>query len=187
MQEKKLFFILLGCKPEGRHTEQHDVFISVGHSLADLIPDMETFWPASGKMHIDSWRAVTKVNEYTIKIIPRTASSSINPNKLFFLNLGGYKPGDPEEHHYKLLCVASDKSTAIAAAKKTSFFLHTGFEGANAHIDDKYGVDIDDIYEIEEILPEHIKSAYSIEISLAKNEMEEDPLHIGYLKLSSIK
>ncbi len=186
MLDKKLFFILLGCKPLGRHTEQHDVFISVGHSLSELIPDMEAFWPDSGKMHIDSWRSITKVNEYTINIVPRTASAAANQNKLFFLNLGGYKRGDQEEYHYKLLWVATDKSAAIAAAKKTSFFLHTGFEGANAHIDDKYGLDVDDVYEIEEMLPAHIKKEYAIEISPTKNDLEEDILHIGYLKLSAI-
>ncbi|MGN6440105.1 MAG: DUF1543 domain-containing protein [Agriterribacter sp.] len=32
--------LLLGCKPAGRHTEQHDVFFGIGASLKDLIPDI---------------------------------------------------------------------------------------------------------------------------------------------------
>jgi hypothetical protein len=39
-----LFTILLGCRPAGRNTEQHDVMFGVANSLQDLIPQMKTFW-----------------------------------------------------------------------------------------------------------------------------------------------
>ena len=38
--------------------------------------------------------------------------------KLFFLNLGGYKEGDFEEYHYKVVTVAKSKAEAIKKAKK---------------------------------------------------------------------
>lgn len=57
MAQLKLFMVLIGCKPEGRHTEQHDIFFGIGSELRDLIPDMLAFWPeANGKLHIDGWR-----------------------------------------------------------------------------------------------------------------------------------
>jgi len=180
-----LFLLILGCKPDGRNTEQHDTFFGVGDSLKDLLPQIETFWPDGGRIHIDSWRAITSVNGYTIKIIPAAEATANTAIKLFFLNLGGYKPGDPEEYHYKLLVVAKDKGEAVTQAKQTAFYLHTGFDGATSHIDDKYGIDVDDVYEIEDILPAVIKTQFAIAIEKT-GEVNEDDLHIGYVKLSSL-
>ena len=71
-------------------------------------------------------------------------------SKLFFLNLGGYKKGEFEEYHYKMLVACNNKGEAIKGAKQTVFYKHTGFAGAESHIDDKYGVDVDDVYQIED-------------------------------------
>ncbi len=133
----KLRFLLLGCKPNGRNTEQHDSFFGIGNSLKNLLPQIENFWPDAGKIHIDSWRTVTAVDGYSIKIVAKEEAPANTQNKLFFLNLGGYKPNDLEEYHYKLLAVAKDKGEAVAHAKQTAFYLHTGFSGATSHIDDK--------------------------------------------------
>ena len=38
--ENKLYMIMLGCRPEGRYTEQHDIFFGIGTSLKELIPNM---------------------------------------------------------------------------------------------------------------------------------------------------
>jgi hypothetical protein len=182
-----LYFLLLGCKPKGRHTEQHDIFFGIANSLKDLLPQIDNFWPDGGKIHIDSWRKVTNVDGFEIKIVEKESQSSPQKNKLFFLNLGGYKPNDLEEYHYKLLTVAIDKGEAVKKAKQTAFYLHTSFGAtATSHIDDKYGVDVDDIYEIEDILPSTIKEKYNLEILEANLTLLEDELHIGYTKLSSL-
>jgi hypothetical protein len=181
----KLFFLLLGCKPAGRHTEQHDVFFGIATSLNELLPQIKDFWPeANEKIHIDSWRELTAIDGYRVSVIPKRSSAS-SP-KLFFLNLGGYKPNDLEEYHYKLFSVASNKGEAVQRAKKTAFYLHTGFAGATSHIDDKYGVDVDDIYEIADVLPPPIKEQFTLLIEKADGELKEDELHIGYLKLSTL-
>ncbi len=181
----KLFMLILGCKPQGRNTEQHDTFFGIGNSLKDLLPQINTFWPDGGKIHIDSWREVTSADGFSIQVVPR--SVNVSDNKLFFLNLGGYKPNDLEEYHYKLLSVANTKTGAIQAAKQTAFYLHTGFKGAVSHIDDKYGVDVDDVYEIADILPGDIKTKYSLLIKKETGLLPEDELHIGYVKLSSLQ
>jgi len=183
--ENKLFYLILGCTPQGRNTEQHDAFFGIGESLKDLIPQMESFWPGAGKIHIDSWREVTAVNGYIIKIIAKEDSLPVNQEKLFFLNLGGYKPGDMEEYHYKLLTVSKDKSEAIKNARQTAFYLHTGFKGAESHIDDKYGIDVDDVHEIADILPSSIKKLFAIKVE-KEIHGKEDELHIGYVKLSNL-
>lgn len=178
--------ILLGCKPSARNTEQHDLFFGIGRSLNDVKNDILDFWKeANGKIHIDGWREVNFVDGYQIEVIDRKEVDSLRTEKLFFVNLGGYKKNEFEEFHYKMLTVAADKGIAIQKAKQTAFYKHTGFEGAVSHIDDKYGIDVDDIYEIEEILSSHLKEQYCIQISKTETG-KEDELYLGYLKLDKI-
>ncbi len=180
--------LLLGCKPKGRHTEQHDIFFGVGESLKDLVPDMLAFWPGSGTIHIDAWRTVTEVDGYMIKLMPKndlSLAKHADTPQLFFINLGGYKENEFEEYHYKMLVVGKDKGEAISKAKQSAFYQHTGFTGAVSHIDDKYGVDVDDLYEIEDILPPHIKEKFWLQI-IVSNKTEKDHWVLGYTKLSSL-
>ena len=182
----KLFMLLIGATPPGRHTEQHDVFFTIADSIKDVIPDVVAFWPeAKGKLHFDAWREVTIVNSFRIEV---TEGSREETNaRLFFINLGGYKKGEFEEFHYKMIVAATDKGHAVMQAKQTAFFRHTGFKGANAHIDDKYGVDVDDIYAIADILPASVKDRYNIVVSKSEEELPEDEIHLGYFKLDTVQ
>jgi len=181
--------MLLGCRPKGRNIEQHDVFFTIATSLLLTTNAIKEFWPESkGNIHIDAWREVTSVNGYSIKVIKvieDTSEKKSNLNSLFFINLGGYKPGEWEEFHYKMLIVANNKEEAISIAKQTAFFKHTGFKTAPAHIDDKYGIDTDDVHEINDILSTDLKKTFSIEITQAVTQ-EVDALHIGYLPIFRI-
>jgi hypothetical protein len=186
--EVKLFMVLIGCKPKGRHTEQHDIFFGIAPSMKELLPQIIAFWPeAEGDLHIDGWKEVNQVDGFKVTVVERnsipTQSSSTAP-QLFFINLGGYKENEFDEFHYKMLVASQDKAEAVKRAKSTAFYKHTKFAGANSHIDDKYGVDVDDLYQIEEILSPSILEKYVIELSKA-NEVEDDLLHLGYFKLAS--
>ncbi len=183
--ELKLYMVLLGGKPTGRHTEQHDVFFGIASSLKELIPAFNHFWPeAKGKMHVDGWREVKNVNGYEVSVTPKSDFNSTDA-QLFFINLGGYKKDEFEEFHYKLVIAAETLSKAIQLAKQTAFFKHTHFEGAASHVDDKYGIDVDDMYKVEDILPSEMKNNYSI--TLTKNEnLETDPIHLGYFKFENL-
>ena len=65
MSRPKLFMVLIGCKPEGRHTEQHDIFFGVATSMKELLPQIIAFWPeAKGDLHIDGWREVNQVDGF---------------------------------------------------------------------------------------------------------------------------
>ena len=187
MDQLKLYMILLGCKPKGRYTEQHDIFFGVGHSLKELVSDIIASWPEAPKIHIDAWREVTEVEGYTISIVPKEAAQKTikQAGKLFFLNLGGYKENEFEEYHYKMLVVGKEKASAVQKAKESAFYKHTGFTGADSHIDDKYGLDVDDLYEIEDILPGHIKEKFSVQITRAENT-NKDEWHLGYTRLTKL-
>lgn len=174
--------LLIGATPPERNIEQHDVFFGIGETIKDLVPDVIAFWPGNNKLHFDAWREVTSVNGYKVEVV-LNENKQTSAYKLFFINLGGYKQNEFEEFHYKMVIAAADKSEAINISKKTAFFRHTGFKGATAHIDDKFGVDVDNIYEIADILPAGIKEKYSLLVSPA-GSAAEDELHLGYFKLS---
>jgi Domain of Unknown Function (DUF1543) len=177
---------IIGCKPNGRHTEQHDVYIGIAENLKELVPQLKTFWPeAADNMHVDAFKIITQVDGFDIKVIAKSENIK-NDQQLYFINLGGYKENEMEEFHYKMLVVANNKAEAIAKSKQTAFYKHTGFKGASSHIDDKYGIDVDDIYNIEEMLLPQLKDTYSLLITPAIVQID-DKLHLGYFKLSKIE
>jgi len=183
--EVKLYMIMLGCRPKGRCTEQHDIFFGIGSSLKELIPSMNAFWPeAKGQIHIDAWREVTSVDDFQIKVTPK-GTTIASASQLFFINLGGYKENEFEEYHYKMLAVGDSLSDVTKIAKETTFYKHCGFKGATSHIDDKFGIDIDDALKVKEILQPIFTDQFEIQITPNQNTVE-DQLHIGYLKMDKI-
>ena len=177
---------MLGCRPKGRYTEQHDIFFGIGKSLKELIPEMKAFWPeAKGQIHIDAWREVTAVDQFKIEVVAKGTVTE-SKSQLFFINLGGYKENEFEEYHYKVLTVGESLSEATKKAKATTFYKHYGFKGATSHIDDKFGIDIDDLYNVKEILSLNLIEQFELQIT-AKENLIEDELHIGYLKIDKIK
>ena len=181
----KLFKVLIGCTPKGRHIEQHDICFGIATSIKEMIPQLQSFWPeVANTMHVDGFRTITSVDGYAVSVVPLN-SAITSEAKLFFINLGGYKPGELEEYHYKMIVAAADKGKAIQQAKQTAFYKHTGFKGAESHIDDKYGIDVDDVYAIEDILPASLKSEYKIVLQRQDNLLD-DELHLGYFQLKKL-
>jgi hypothetical protein len=108
---------------------------------------------------------------------------------LFFVNLGGYTVGQLAEQHYTLLSVQDDRIQALKTSKDTEFFKTQTIKqvrGANAHIDEKYGIDVDEFYRIEDLLTPALKAHYSIAITAAEPTTREDELHLGYFKLDKL-
>ncbi|PWK79562.1 uncharacterized protein DUF1543 [Mucilaginibacter oryzae] len=182
---EKLFMVLLGSKAPGRNIEQHDFFFGIAEGLHDLLPQLRAFWPESGSsLHIDGWREVTQVNGYQVQVVPHNQAAATK-HRLFFINLGGYQSGRLEEQHYTLLTVQDDRKAAIKASTATDFFKTasvTRVKAASAHIDEKYGIDVDDLYHIEDLLSEEIKRRYHIQLTANYNGPTDD-IHLGYYKL----
>lgn len=145
----KLFLVVLGGTPEGRNVEQHDVAFVVGESLEDTHDALRKHWPI--QIHIDSYVAVEEVDGFKVGLSdnPEDAHPDL---KLFFINLGGYKPNDLEEYHKKFVLAAPNLQDAKAMAKQDVFF-EDGLtnETAATHVDNKMAVD--DILLINEQLP----------------------------------
>jgi hypothetical protein len=64
-------------------------------------------------------------------------------------------------------------SEATQTAKATSFYKHTGFKGAVSHIDDKYAIDVDDIYKVADILNPVTKVKFAIQITPSEIPLAE--------------
>ncbi|MGI8598117.1 MAG: hypothetical protein ACR2KB_02575 [Chitinophagaceae bacterium] len=66
--------------------------------------------------------------------------------------------------------------------KPLLFFL---LKSATSHIDDKYGVDVDELYELSDVLPEVMKKKYTISLTPADAGIE-DIMHLGYMQLHKL-
>jgi hypothetical protein len=196
LADLKLYMLLLGSKAPQRNVEQHDYFFGVARSLKELVPEIKAFWPEAGNsLHIDGWREVNFVEGYRIKAALKESKkeetvliadeNGVKPKSLFFINLGGYQENILEEQHYIVLTVQDDRAQATQHAKKTVFFKKNSIKGANSHIDEKYGIDVDDIYRIEEILSTSQKERFQINIT-PEEESTADQVHLGYFKLDKL-
>ncbi len=180
----KLFMVMLGCKPLGRNTEQHDVFFGIARTLGELVPNMRAFWPDAQEYHIDAWREVKNVDNHHVKIKNESLS---NHEKLYFINLGGYTRGKFQELHECCLIAAESLSKAIKKSKETEFYKNESFTGAHSHIDDKFAVAVDDAIEVSALLSK--ENSEGVFLTLEKSEilLPDDKLHIGYFRLEKIK
>ncbi|MDR6515770.1 DUF1543 domain-containing protein [Chryseobacterium camelliae] len=182
----KLFYIILGATPKGRNIEQHDVFFGIAENLKDLVPEMKKFWKeADGKIHIDAYQEVRFADGYELKIMERTEKDS--GDQLYFINLGGYKPGHFEEFHEQHLMVGKSMGEVVKRVKKTEFYQTMGFKGAESHIDEKHGVDIDDIFRLNDILPDTMKERYSIVLEKSEEQDQTNVMHLGYLRIEKLQ
>ncbi|WP_129717613.1 DUF1543 domain-containing protein [Pedobacter sp. SYP-B3415] len=185
----KLFMVLLGSKAPARNVEQHDYFFGIAHSLKALVPRLKAFWPEAGdSLHIDGWREITCVDSRRIHIAPRQSGEENESDKLFFINLGGYTAYKLEEQHYTLLTIQPTRALAVQHAKRNVFFKTNTVrdrKGANAHIDEKYGIDVDDIYRIDDLLSAEQKESYRVVIDAGPYTFE-DEIHLGYFQLHKI-
>ena len=190
-----LFMVQLGGRPKGRLIEQHDIFFGVANEVSELIDDINHHWPeVRNKWHIDSYRAISKVDNYSVKLVESSNQvESANGLKLFFINLGGYQQGSFEEFHYKLLIVAATQADAIKQAKQSEFYKAFTYKdkdspfNAASHIDDKFEVDIDNIYNVNDLI-----SNVRLLIEPMANDSHElvnadDKEYVGYLSIKNLR
>ena len=184
----KLYLLLLGAEVPGRVVEQHDYLFGIAENLADLVGDVRAFWPEAGaSLHLDGWREVTKVDEFALRVVSHADQKTASHRKLFFLNLGGYTSGKLEEQHYTMLTIQENRLKAVQHAKNNLFFKTNSLKGiATAHIDEKYGVDIDSVHHIEDLLSPDLKAKFRILFEDGAH-LPEDKIHLGYFKLDKIK
>ena len=107
----KLFMFYVGGDCGSSNIELHDIRFSVGETPEDCLDDLrQQWWGEPKSLHLDCWGAVEQVDGFDIILSAEAANDA--PNKLFFVNLGGYDPGDFSELHKNVLVVAPDVKIA---------------------------------------------------------------------------
>lgn len=114
--ETTLFLVVLGGRVAGAHLELHDVRFVAGATVDDTLPELRRQWFGARKgLHLDSWMAVRFVDGYRVDLRPEPCAG---PERLWFVNLGGYDPQQLAEQHAFGLFVAASPQAAKAAARR---------------------------------------------------------------------
>jgi hypothetical protein len=147
MMDMRLFAVYLGGKAPKANTELHDVVFVVGPSIEATYHRLMDKWFGDPlRLHIDSWMELGVVDGYRVTLRPEPPSG---PERLYFINLGAYRPGEFTELHAIAFLVASDEQTVKERAKRD---LLLGMD--SVHKDDLY--DVDDCLEVAEVDGQHI-------------------------------
>ena len=130
-----LFLAVLGGRSTSSHIELHDVRFVAGRSIEDTLPELRRQWFGRREgLHLDSFMAVRAVDGYAVRL--GREPSAPGPERLWFVNLGAYRPDSLAELHHFGLVVATSALAAKAAAKRQ------WLQGAlQQHKDDLWAVD----------------------------------------------
>ena len=137
----QLFLVVLGGRTAGCQIEQHDVRFVAGASIDDTIPELRRQWFGRREgLHLDSTMAVRAIDGFAVSLGPEPPAP--RPERLWFVNLGAYRPDRLAELHHFGLVVARSPQGAKAAAKRQ--WLVGGREQHNddlASVDDCLAID----------------------------------------------
>lgn len=126
----KLFAIYIGGEHPGANIEVHDVRFVVAPTIQDTYNQLRAdWWGTPGTLHVDCWAEIDQADGHAISLSAEPASG---PDKLWFVNLGGYDGRNFAEQHKNMFVVARSVSEAKARA------LATIADWSDAHRDDLY-------------------------------------------------
>jgi hypothetical protein len=137
------------------------------------------------KVHIDAWVQVQHIDGYNVTIRPKAAVAGTGEEKLYFINLGGYKENEFEEFHKKLFVVATAVSEALGKIMNHDFMKEYSPENlglaGSAHLDDQYKID----FEADDIVC--VSDAIGDEFALTLEKVEtpqENKMVVGYTHIN---
>lgn len=113
---KKLFVAYVGGKTKTSNIELHDIRFVVGHTIEDCYHELQSqWWGTPESLHLDCWGQLTQADGYTITLHAHPFSG---PEKLYFLNLGGYDINQFTELHHNIFIVEETETKARVKALK---------------------------------------------------------------------
>ncbi|MBS0431911.1 MAG: DUF1543 domain-containing protein [Proteobacteria bacterium] len=146
MTDRLIACVLGGTAPRAR-TELHDVAFAVGDSLEAAHGQLLAGWFGDPRgLHVDAWCFLDSVEGYRVQLAHTPADNGLH---LYFINIGGYRPGRFGEQHAWGFFGAPNKADAKAQAKRT---LLQGCD--EIHKDDLH--DIDDCLQVARIGTWHV-------------------------------
>lgn len=155
----KLFAIYIGEEHPGAHIEVHDVRFAVAETIEATYGQLRTeWWGTPGTLHVDCWAEVAHADGYDVAL---RAEPSPGPERLYFVNLGGYDSRDFAEQHRNLFVVAK----SVAEAKARAIATIAGWKDAHR----------DDFYEAEHAFALDTKIGERLHIHLTKATEARSP------------
>ena len=122
VSEATLFLVVLGGRAGRSHIELHDVRFVVGRCIDETLPELRHQWFGLRQgLHLDAWMAVHAIDGWRVRVVQQSAAESPSapgPERLWFVNLGGYRADALAELHHFGLVVARSAQAAQAAAKR---------------------------------------------------------------------
>ena len=113
----QLFLVVLGGRTATSHIELHDVRFVAGASIDDTLQELRRQWFGRREgLHLDSFMAVRAIDGWAVSL--RREPAAPRPERLWFVNLGDYRPDSLAELHHFGLVVARSPQAAKAAAKR---------------------------------------------------------------------
>ena len=146
-QPLRLFAVYLGGRAPKCNIELHDVVFVAGDTVEGTYHQLMDKWFGNPlRMHIDSWLELKIVDGWRVSL---KREPSTGPQKLFFINLGAYSPGQFTELHANAFVVATSGQEVNRKAKRDLLR-----DTDSLHTDDLY--EIDDCLEIGEVDGLHV-------------------------------
>lgn len=113
--------------------------------------------------------------------------------KVILYQLRWYQKGSFEEFHHKLLIVAATQADAIKQAKQSQFYKQFTYKdkdspfNAASHIDDKFEVDIDNIYNVNDLISNVRLLIEPMANDSHKLVNADDKEYVGYLSIKNLR
>ncbi|WP_254979383.1 DUF1543 domain-containing protein [Cyanobium sp. ATX 6A2] len=113
----QLLLAVLGGRAPGCRIELHDVRFVAAATIEAAIPELRRQWFGRREgLHLDAWMAVRAVDGWTVSLGREPGAP--RAERLWFVNLGAYRPDSLAELHHFGLVVARSAQAAKAAARR---------------------------------------------------------------------
>ncbi|MCP9882911.1 DUF1543 domain-containing protein [Cyanobium sp. Alchichica 3B3-8F6] len=113
----QLWMVVLGGRAPGCHIELHDVRFVAGATIEAAMPELRRQWFGRREgLHLDAYLAVRAVDGWAVRLGREPPAPRLE--RLWFVNLGAYRPDCLAELHHFGLVVARSLLAAKAAAKR---------------------------------------------------------------------
>ena len=165
----KLFVIYIGGRTAQSMIELHDMRFVFAETIEQTFPELKkTWWGTPSSLHLDCWGELKFADGYEIRL---STEASPNPQKLYFVNLGGYSTEEFTELHKNIFLVAENE----AEAKKKALIMARDWKQGHK----------DNLYEIETVISlNQIAAEKSIHLDLVKSENTKSlQFEFGYLPI----
>jgi len=166
---EKLFAVYLGGRAPKANTELHDVVFVTGERIEGAYGQMLDKWFGTPQsLHMDGYLELDAVDGYRVTL--SSAPGGDMTRKLFFVNLGAYRPGLFAELHAMGFYVAAHGAEAKQRAR------------AELLSDNEREIHVDDLYDVDDCIA--IDKINSLYVTLTKTgEASKAKLHADYYPL----